>query len=88
MVIGWFLHHFTGNSLDLYDEADDSGYAYASSDDYLFPDATTILDELDDIDELVVVSPDSHLAPEADVEGANMVLILITMKKVKKVEYD
>ena len=67
-----FLSPSTGNSLDLYDEADDSTYAYATSDADLFSEATTILDELDDIDELGAMSPDSYLAPDADVEAANM----------------
>ena len=67
-----FLSPSTGNSLDLYDEADDSTYAYASSDYKLFFEATTILDELDDIYELGAMSPDSYLAPDADVEAANM----------------
>ena len=53
----------------MYDEADDSTYAYASSDDDIFSEATTIIDELD---ELGVMSPDSYLAPDADVEAANM----------------
>ena len=56
----------------MYDEADVSTYAYASSDDDLFSEATTIFDELDDIDELGAMSPDSYLAPEADIEAANM----------------
>jgi len=56
----------------LYDEGDDSTYAYANSDDDLFSEATTILDELDDIYEVGVMSPDSYLAPDADVETANM----------------
>jgi len=56
----------------LYDEADDSTYAYATSDDDLFSETTTILDELDDIDELEAIIPDSYLAPDADVEAANM----------------
>ena len=56
----------------MYDEADDSTYAYASSDDDLFSKATTILDELDDIDELGAMSPDSYLSPDADIEAANM----------------
>jgi len=56
----------------LYDDADDSTYAYASSDDDLFSEATTIIDELDDIDELRAMSPDSYLAPDADIEAANM----------------
>ena len=64
-----FLSSSTGNSLDLYDEADDSTYAYATSDADLFSEATTILD---DIDELGAMSPDSYLAPDADVEAANM----------------
>ena len=64
-----FLSPSTGNSLDLYDEADDS---YATSDADLFSEATTILDELDDIDELGAMSPDSYLASDADVEAANM----------------
>jgi len=67
-----FLSLSSGNSLDLYDEADDSTYAYASSDDDLFSEATTILNELDDIDGLGTMSPDSYLAPDADVEAANM----------------
>jgi len=58
----------------LYDEADDSTYAYASSDDDLFSEATTNLNKLDDIDELRALSPDSYLAPDADVEAANMYL--------------
>ena len=53
----------------MYDEADVSTYAYASSDDDLFSEATTILDKLD---ELGAMSPDSYLAPEADIEAANM----------------
>jgi len=56
----------------LYDEVDDSTYAYATSNNDLFSEATTILDELDDIDELGAMSPDSYLAPDADVEAANM----------------
>eukprot|EP00815_Leptocylindrus_aporus_P012156 CAMPEP_0116069960 /NCGR_PEP_ID=MMETSP0322-20121206/12666_1 /TAXON_ID=163516 /ORGANISM="Leptocylindrus danicus var. apora, Strain B651" /LENGTH=143 /DNA_ID=CAMNT_0003557559 /DNA_START=167 /DNA_END=598 /DNA_ORIENTATION=- len=67
-----FLSPSTGNSLDLYDEADDSTYAYSSSDDDLFSEATIILDEIDDIDELGAMSPHSYLAPDADVEAANM----------------
>jgi len=67
-----FLSPSTGNSLDLYDEADDSTYAYATSDDDLFSEKTAILDELDDIDELEAIIPDSYLAPDADVEAANM----------------
>ena len=58
----------------MYDEADDSTYAYASSDTDLFSEATTNLDKLDDIDELGALSPDSYLAPDADVEAANMYL--------------
>ena len=57
----------------MYDEADNSTYAYASSDDDLFSEATTIPDELDDIDELRAMSPDSNLAPEADVEAASII---------------
>jgi len=72
-----FLSPSTGNSLDLYDEADDSTYAYASSDDDLFSEATTILDELDDIDELRAMSLDSYLARGADVEAANMESFLV-----------
>ena len=56
----------------MYDEADDSTYAYATSDDDHFSEATTILDELDDIDELGALSPDSYLAPEDDNEATNM----------------
>ena len=41
-----FLSPSTGNSLDLYDEADDSTYAYATSDADLFSEATTIFDDL------------------------------------------
>jgi len=67
-----FLSPSTGNSLYLYDEADDSTYAYASSDEDLFSEATTILDELDDIYELGAMSTDSYLAPDADIEAANM----------------
>jgi len=67
-----FLSPSTGNSLDLYDEADDSTYAYATSDDDLFSEATTIFDELDDIDELGAISRDSYLAQDADVEAANI----------------
>ena len=67
-----FLSPSTGNSLDLYDEADDYTYAYASSDDDLFFEATAILDEHDNIYELGAMSPDSYLAPDADVEAANM----------------
>ena len=66
-----FLSPSTGNSLDLYDEEDDSTYAYATSDDDHFSEATTILD---DIDELGALRPDSYLAPDADVEAANMYL--------------
>ena len=44
-----FLSPSTGNSLDLYDEVDDSTYAYAISDDDLFSKATTILDKLDEL---------------------------------------
>ncbi len=58
----------------MYDEADDSTCAYASSDDDLFSEATTTLDKLDDIDELGALSPDGYLAPDADVEAANMYL--------------
>ena len=47
-------------------------YAYATPDDDLFSEATTILDELDDIDELGAMSPDSYLALDADVKAANM----------------
>ena len=55
------------------DEADDSIYEYGSSDDdVFFFDATTILDELDDIDELAAMRPGSYLAPDTDVEAANM----------------
>jgi len=43
-----------------------------SSDDDNFSEATTLLDELDDIDELGAMNPDSYLAPDADVEAANM----------------
>ena len=68
-----FLSPSTGNSLDLYDEVDNSTYACATSDDDLFSEATTIPDELDDIDELRAMSPDSNLAPEADVEPANII---------------
>jgi len=39
-----FLSPSTANSLDLYDDAEYSTYAYASSDDDLFSEATTILD--------------------------------------------
>ena len=56
----------------MYDEEDDSTYAYASSDDDLFSEATTILDEFDDTDKLGVKSRDDYLAPDADVEAANM----------------
>ena len=56
----------------MYDEADDFTYAYATSDDDHFSEATTILDELDDIDELGAMSPDSYLAPDDDIEAANM----------------
>jgi len=62
----------TGNSLDLCDEEDNSIYAYASSDDDFFSKATTILDELDDIDKLRPMSPNSYVAPDASVEAANM----------------
>jgi len=65
-----FLFPSTGNSLDLYDEADDSTYTYATSDDDLFSEATTILD---DIDEVRAMSSDSNLAPDADVEAANII---------------
>ena len=47
------LHHFIPvyrKSLDLYDKAEKSTYAYLSSDDDLFFEATTILDEHDDIE--------------------------------------
>jgi len=44
----------------------------ASSDDDLFSDATTIFDELHNIDELGAMIPDSYLAPDADAEAANM----------------
>ena len=47
-------------------------YAYASSDDDLFSEATAIIDELDDIDELGAMSPDSYLSPDVDIEAANM----------------
>ena len=56
----------------MYDEEDDSTYAYASSDDDLFSEATTILNELDNIDELGAMRPDNNLASDADVEAANM----------------
>ena len=59
-----FLSPSTGNSLYLYDEADDSTDAYATS-------ATTILDWLDNIDELGAMIPDSH-APDADIKATNM----------------
>ncbi len=36
------------------------------------PKQRNILDELDDIDELGAMSPDSYLAPDADIESANM----------------
>ena len=64
-----FLSPSTGNSLNLYDEADDSTYAYATSDDDHFSEATTILD---DVDELGAMIPDSYLAPDDDIEAANM----------------
>jgi len=67
-----FSSPFTGNSLDLYDEADNSNYAYASSDDDLFFEVTTIFDKLDDVDELGAMSPPSYLAPDANVEAANL----------------
>jgi len=67
-----FLSPSTESSLDLYDGADDSTYAYASSDNDLFSETTTILDKLDELDELGAMSPDSNLAPDADVEAANM----------------
>jgi len=38
----------------------------------LFSELTTILDELDDFDDFGAMSPDSYLAPDADVEAANM----------------
>ena len=64
----------TGNILDLYDEADGSTYTYATSDDDLFPETKTFFDELDDIVELGATSPDSNLAPDADVEATKIVL--------------
>ena len=67
-----FLSPSTGNNLDLYDEADDSTYIYATSDDDHFSEATTTLDELDEIDELGAMSPDGYLAPGDDIEAANM----------------
>ena len=67
-----YLSPSTGNSLDLYDEADDSTNAYATSDDDHFSEATTILDELDDVYELGTMSSDSHLSPDDDIEAANM----------------
>ena len=56
----------------MYDEADDSTYAYATSDDDHLSEATTIIDELDDIDELGAMRPDNYLAPDDDIEAANM----------------
>ena len=70
-----FLSPSTGNYLDLYDEADDSTHAYSSSDDDLFAEASTILDEVDklgDFDEFGAMSPHSYLEPDADIEAANM----------------
>jgi len=55
----------------LYDQADASSYAYGSSDDDLVSEVITILNELDDIDEVGAMSPDSYHAPDADVEAAN-----------------
>jgi len=71
-VYSSFLSPSTGNNLDLYDEADDSTYIYATSDDDHFSEATTTLDELDEIDELGAMSPDGYLAPGDDIETANM----------------
>jgi len=68
-----FLSPSTGNSLDLYDEADNSTYAYDSSDEDLFSEATSILD---DIDEVGVVNPDSYLVRDVDIEAAHMESLL------------
>ena len=62
-----FLSPSTAYSLDLYDEAGDSTYAYATSIDGLFSDGTTIIYELHDSDELGALSPDSNLALDADI---------------------
>ena len=56
----------------MYDEEDNSTYAYASSHDDLFYQATTIIDDLDGVDELGAMSPPSYLAPNANVEAANL----------------
>ena len=48
-----FLSPSTGAGLDLYNKADDSTYAYTSSDDGLFSEGTTILDEVDELDDIV-----------------------------------
>ena len=44
----------------MYDGADDFTYAYATSDDGLFSEATTIINEVDDIDEPGAMIPDSY----------------------------
>ena len=46
--------------------------AYDSSGDDLFFEGTTILDELDDSDELGAMSTNRNLAPDANVEAANI----------------
>ena len=62
----WFFIPVFQNSLDLYDEAENSAHAYARSDDNLFSDATINNNKLDDKDELRVESPGSYLAPDPD----------------------
>jgi len=56
----------------LNDEAENSTYDYASSDDNFFSDATINNNDLNGIDELVVESSGSYLALEASIEASKL----------------